>query len=360
MPTIVNDLIEVTSIDANTTYAYDGGSGDILGVVDGAEKSSAWYNPDEEFNEGETLTIDGVVYTIDTIEEPTSNGSFLLGDGSSATFGAGSENDLEVMFLTVSSGTDVRHFILPNDSYGDMNIQAITLGGVGHVSGNDAFIDMDDNDTIDLVCFTGGTMIEMASGGAVPIETLKSGDLVLTVDNGPQEIRWIGAQSISAQQLKDSPKLRPICISAGALGPKVPNQDLCISPQHRILVRSKIAQRIFERPEVLVAAKQLTHIEGIGISTCNKDLTYYHILFDQHEVVISNGAQTESLFTGPEALKTLSDDARKEIFSIFPELASVTHERAAARTLASGKKARHLAARHATNNKSLFGLDMAL
>lgn len=41
------------------------------------------------------------------------------------------------------------------------------------------------------VCFTAGTMIATPDGERA-IETLKVGDLVETLDNGPQAIRWIG------------------------------------------------------------------------------------------------------------------------------------------------------------------------
>lgn|GEM_PF-4767040 len=42
-----------------------------------------------------------------------------------------------------------------------------------------------------------------------------------------------------------------------------PSQDLLVPPQHRVLVRSKIAQKMFGTNEILVAAKQLLAIEEI-------------------------------------------------------------------------------------------------
>ena len=93
--------------------------------------------------------------------------------------------------------------------------------------------------------------------------TLAEGDLVRTLDHGLQPVRWVGARRLSAAELAAAEKLRPIRIRAGALGPGTPRADLLVSPQHRVLVRSRIAQRMFGTDEVLVAAKQLLQIDGI-------------------------------------------------------------------------------------------------
>ena len=204
-----------------------------------------------------------------------------------------------------------------------------------------------------LVCFAKGTQIETANGEQVAVEDLAQGDLVLTADNGLKEIRWIGCQRISADTLSQNPNLRPIRIQPGALGAGLPEQELIVSPQHRMLVRSKIAQKMFDDDEVLVAAKQLVLLDGIDIVDDLEEVTYYHFLFDQHEIVFANGAETESLYTGPEAIKSLSQDAREEVFAIFPELTEVDYEALSARPLVSGRKGRQLAVRHQNNRKPL-------
>ena len=173
-------------------------------------------------------------------------------------------------------------------------------------------------------------------GTTVAIENLKPGDLVLTRDNGPQPIRWIGSTKLAALQLMRNEKLRPIRIRAGALGKGLPSSDLLVSPQHRILVRSRIAQKMFGADEVLVAAKQLLQVEGVDIAADIESVEYFQMLFDRHEVVVSNGAETDSLYTGPEALKALPPAAVEEIFTLFPELRDHGHKTTPARVLASG------------------------
>ncbi len=69
----------------------------------------------------------------------------------------------------------------------------------------------------------------------------------------------------------------------------------------------------------------------------------------------SVGAETESLFTGPEALKTVDSAARVEILHLFPELASIDYDRLPepVRPILSGRQGRKLANRHANNKKHL-------
>ena len=70
---------------------------------------------------------------------------------------------------------------------------------------------------------------------------------------------------------------------------------------------------MFGTDEVLVAAKQLLQIDGIDVADDLDEVVYVHFIFDRHEIVYANGAESESLYTGPEALKTLSPQAREEI-----------------------------------------------
>lgn len=205
---------------------------------------------------------------------------------------------------------------------------------------------------LDVVCFGRGTLI-LTANGEVAIEDLSVGDLVMTRDRGPQPIRWIGSRKLGTMSLAAHPNLRPIRIKAGALGEGLPATDLLVSPQHRVLVRSKIALKMFGTPEVLVAAKQLVLLDGIDIADDVAEVEYFHMLFDRHEVVISNGAETESLYTGPQALTSVGKAALEEIFTLFPELTDPSYIPQPARLLPSGRQARKMGMRHLQNNRSL-------
>lgn len=218
---------------------------------------------------------------------------------------------------------------------------------------NDGHLDFyDAYHAINATCFCAGTMIETATGPR-PIETLAAGDLVRTLDHGLQPLRWIGNRVLDPVALLVAPQLRPVQIAAGALGPNQPAQDLRVSPQHRLLVRSAIAERISGAREVLVAAKHLVGLPGITVLETAEPVQYLHLLFDRHEVIFANGTQTELLYTGAQALRGLSRAARSEVLAIFPELRSRMPIAPAARPLLSGRIGRKLSARHAKNGQPM-------
>ena len=211
-------------------------------------------------------------------------------------------------------------------------------------------------DFIDVVCFSSGTLIETLQG-TVRVEDLKVTDQVLTYDHGYKPIRWIGSCSLSTTQLEAQARLKPILIRADALGAGYPKQDLVVSPQHRILVSSVIAMRMFDCKDVLIPANKLLSLDGIEVMHDTPDgVVYYHFLFDAHEIVWSNGAPTESLFMGSEALNTVSAEARREIEDLFPECCDPHFKALSARYIPqTGKLMRKLATRHQANQKPLFG-----
>lgn len=206
-------------------------------------------------------------------------------------------------------------------------------------------------ETVNVVCFADDVLID-TTRGPVAAGDLRVGDMILTRDHGPQPVRWMGKRHLDAADLAAAPHLRPVRIAKGALGATAPQADLVVSPQHRILVRSRIAQKMFGTDEVLVAAKQLCQLDGIDLACDLESVTYVHFLFDDHQIVMSNGAETESLHPGSEAIKSVGTAAQEQIFAIFPDLRDGT-ERPAARLLASGRMGRKLAVRHQQNHKPL-------
>ncbi|MDF3605681.1 Hint domain-containing protein [Paracoccus sp. DMF-8] len=209
-------------------------------------------------------------------------------------------------------------------------------------------------DPSDPTCFTAGTLIQTPDGPR-EVQDLRIGDLILTRDHGAQPLRWIGGRVLDAGRLDLSPNLRPIRIGASALGAGLPRRDLTVSPQHRVLVRSAVASRMFACSEVLIAAKHLVGLPGIAICRDLAPVTYLHLLFDDHQILLSEGAWSESFFIGPQALKNLKGAQRREILSLFPELARTTPR--PARPMPNGRQSRKLAQRHARNGRELVVAD---
>lgn len=207
----------------------------------------------------------------------------------------------------------------------------------------------------DILCFALGTVIETLEGPK-PVEAIRAGDQVLTYEGDYQPVRWIGSSSLSKAQLCTLPRLKPILIRADALGAGFPKKDLTVSPQHRVLVSSRIAKRMFDSSDVLIPANKLLPLAGVDIMQDLDDgVQYFHMLFDDHEIVWSNGTPTESLFPGPVALESMSQDAKREILDLFPEFGDPDFEPFSARPIPkAGKRMRKLVERHMANNKPLF------
>jgi len=203
-------------------------------------------------------------------------------------------------------------------SSGLLNSGDVTYDDPGHESGHFTYTDADGDlvtvnfDEIEnvIVCFTRGAMI-VTDKGETAIEDLAAGDMVLTKDHGLQELRWIGSRSVPAQG-----KFAPIMIKAGAMAN---DRDLLVSPQHRMVVEGWKSELLFGEREVLAAAKHLVNNDTIYVQAGGM-VEYFHMLFDTHEIVFANGAASESFHPGEVGINALTDEARDEIFTLFPEL----------------------------------------
>lgn len=173
-----------------------------------------------------------------------------------------------------------------------------------------------------VICFANGTIIETELGPR-PVESILPGDLVRTVDNGRQPVKWVGRRELDTLALLQNPNLLPVRVSKGALGNDQPWTDLVVSPQHRIFLEDWRAELLFGDTEVLVPAKALVGLPGIEVCR-NWTGCYYHLLFERHELVWSNGLITESLHPGEVALSALSDKDQEVVSKMVKKIAAAT------------------------------------
>lgn len=186
-----------------------------------------------------------------------------------------------------------------------VNFTYTVASGGGNGLNDVAFVIIDS-----VPCFVAGTRIRTANG-EVAVEALEPGDLVMTIDDGLQPLRWVGQRRVAARG-----PMAPIHIAAGTFGD---HGALLLSPQHRVLIRDSVAELLFGEREVLVAAKDLVNDHSIRVRE-GGHVDYVHILFDRHQMVYSEGLATESFLPGPQTTKSFERETIDEICQIFPEL----------------------------------------
>jgi len=365
--------------DIFTNQFYGAGGNDqILGMA-GNDQLYGGADQDTIYGGSGSDTVDGGTGN-DSLFGDAGNDLIAGGDGRDMIYG-GTGNDTvfgmdDKDTIYGDSGNDQLHGGVDADKlYGGDDRDLIVGGGAGdYVDGNEGGIDCDtldltgtgpfnivydplnhENGTVNFLdpvdhhitgsltfrnienvipCFTPGTLIATPRG-EVSVESLRPGDRIITRDSGMQEIRWVSRRDLSWIDLAAAPHLKPILIRQGSLGNGLPERDMMVSPNHRVLVANDRTALYFDEHEVLVAAKHLAGGKGVH-SVDAAGTSYIHFMCDRHEVVLSNGAWTESFQPGDLTLKGLGNAQRLEIFDLFPELKTdvgVENYTAARRTL---------------------------
>ncbi|MEO3416430.1 Hint domain-containing protein [Roseovarius sp. CAU 1744] len=169
-----------------------------------------------------------------------------------------------------------------------------------------------------ITCFTPGTGIA-TQNGLIPVESLRVGDRVLTRDHGYQPLRWLGTRQISCTGLPITPNSLPVLIRADALAPGRPVRDMIVSPRHRVLTTDKKHLALTGETEVLIEAGALVGQPGI-MCVVPHNLTYVHVLFDQHEVILSDNLWSESFHLNRPTIDALMHDQNVAIKQVFPQI----------------------------------------
>jgi hypothetical protein len=193
-----------------------------------------------------------------------------------------------------------------SDSYGPVNFSYQATGGgfitdVGFVNGKI------------VPCFVSGARIDTARG-AIPVEEVRVGDLVRTLDDGWQPVRWHGSR-----QVPSLGSMAAVKIPAGTFGD---HEALAVSPQHRLYFAGWRAELYCGEAEVLVKAIHLVRAGRLQQDVSGAPVTYHHLLFDRHQIIRAEGLWSESYHPGPMMMGDSDPDMRDEIITLFPELAA--------------------------------------
>lgn len=338
-------IIAAGPIDLSTlTYDAAWQDTDDSGAIDDLDRLPGTDLPAFDPPAGEGITIDGTLQQVRTFA--SFNAVLTTNDGGTV--------DLPIVAYQFNDGSVAYRF--------DANGSAI-INDAGIARDDVASIQLEsfrnyfrsagvEGHSTDFPCYVAGTLIA-TDRGAVAVEALRIGDRVGTPEHGYQPIRWIGTRTIALDGDAGRERLRPVRIAAGVLdGAASPHQPLLVSPQHRMLLRSRIAQRMFGADEVLVPA---TALLASGMATRADDLTrvtYVHFLCDSHQIVMANGALSESLYLGQEARRMLGAQALAEIMAIFPELDAEAQPAAA--PMIANRRAQALLARHQAKGRPVI------
>ncbi|KAF0117033.1 MAG: type I secretion target repeat protein [Rhodobacteraceae bacterium] len=167
-------------------------------------------------------------------------------------------------------------------------------------------------------CFAQGTDIATPTGRR-KVEALCAGDTVLTEDGRSVTIAWIGNSRYSRDRATHDRRLRPVHVLAHAFGPGLPDRDLILSRQHRIVVDGPYCELLFGTDRAFVLAGHLP--PGFANSPDPAtDVVYFHILLDRHEILLANGLPAESFQPARRAIEVLSDATRQSLAKVLDVL----------------------------------------
>ena len=223
-------------------------------VTDGGEWAGTISDSDEvntEFASGETVSI-------------TDIGSVIFVGVVSI--------DTEAYFLTTAP-MENRFYL-----FGEVaNPNSLTLSGY-------MFNSDDVSEGTFTVCFAAGTLIATPSG-EVAVESLKTGDHVLTAEGRTVPVRWLARQTVH-KLFTPELRFRPVRLAAGALGDHVPHADLVLTADHGLLLDGLVIQA--------GALVNGTTIVRVPMEDLPATVTYYHVDTGGHEAILAAGVPAET------------------------------------------------------------------
>lgn len=223
----------------------------------------------------------------------TEGNSFKVADDTGiGTPGATLHLDCALTFMSADSQIIDALMLVEVDANGDVDeiyllpLSAMTSRTEYRVVGIDQETASQKFAQVACVSFTRGTHITMASGEQRLIEDLVVGDRILTRDDGVQPVRWIGHSTVRAVG-----EFAPICIQAETLNNE---NDLVVSPDHRLFIYQRTDRLGAGRSELLVKARHLVN----GDTVCVQEggfVDYFQLLFDGHQIIYAEGIAAESM-----------------------------------------------------------------
>lgn len=185
-------------------------------------------------------------------------------------------------------------------------IKSVTFTSVN--SSNYSGIRQSTKDDHQFVCFGPGTRLDTPHG-PIRADRLRLGDTLITLDHGPQPIRWIGKRR---QRFAPDGPAPPVLIRRGAAGEDRPRRDFFLSADHRVLVETRPGFVLHDPSGALAPARALTRLRAVRPARGRRAITWYSFLLPFHAVIFAEGMAVESLYPGPEAWARLEGRERSD------------------------------------------------
>lgn len=265
---------------------------------------------------GQTITLDDTGGSADTFEDDQSASHTITDGGGLVANGQAVEAESIILVRALDAGGNPTGPVITLTVFSQGGITGDVWGlssdiplqdGTSYIKTGGSNTGSSDYNTF-VTCFTAGTIIDTPDGPRL-IEALTADDLVLTRDSGPLPIRWIGSRSVAGIGA-----FAPVRFAVGAVGNTAP---IAVSPEHRMMLQDPTLELLFGTPRALVAAKHLIGLPGISQENVAQ-VTYYHLMFDTHQIISASGCWSESFFLADNALAGLHGDAHREIRALFP------------------------------------------
>ena len=159
-----------------------------------------------------------------------------------------------------------------------------------------------------IYCFARGSEISVPNGTTF-VEKLKIGDLVETADGRFVSVKWVGRQTVMTR-FNPAARRGLVRITSGALGDGLPHRDLTVTADHAMLLDGLLCSAA-----ALINGSTITRV---SMAEMGERFTVYHIETDAHDIILANGAATE----------TYIDHASRRVFDNYAEYEALYGEEA--------------------------------
>lgn len=157
--------------------------------------------------------------------------------------------------------------------------------------------------------------------GARRVEFIRPGDMIVTRTNGLQPVRLVWKRTVPAAEARAMPALAPVVLKPRVLGPMMPQHDVTIAPDHRLLIPGWRVADWPDEANILVPARAIAGLcDGAYVDCAAGSIIYYQLVFDFPQIVTVDGLPVESLTPTAAVIGTLGLAMRESLMRRFPQL----------------------------------------